>query len=132
MDRETLKLLCLNMLDECALQHPSGHQGKLAARYILRRGDGDVAELMFEKGPKTSANLWVTHRRVSGLVSEPGLHFQSSPASGLFASKNADDKPIYGRHSALRKMRELAHADLICFRITQTEDLERILNHLRG
>jgi len=132
MGREELKLSCLARLGDHAMEHPAGHQGKLAARFLLRCDDGDMAELMFEKGPKTPANLWVTHKRVAGIVAVPGLNFQSSPASALFTSKGANGKPIYGRHAALKSMRELEHADLICFRITSTAELERILDHLHG
>ena len=132
MDRETLKQDCLACLDAQAMEHPAGHQGKLAARYLLRCSDGDMAEVMFEKGPKTPANLWVAHKRVASLIAEPGLHFQSSPASALFATRGSNGKPIYGRHSALKSMRELENGDLICFRITSPEELERVLKHLRG
>ena len=107
MARDELKLDCLGRLDVRAIEHSAGHQGKLAARYLLRCADGDRAELMFEKGPRTPANLWVAHARVAGLLAEPGLHFQSSPASTLFTAKGSDGKRIYGRHSALKSMREL-------------------------
>lgn len=130
MDRQDLKLHCIERLDERASEHPAGHQGTLAARYLLRGPDGDVAELMFEKGPKAPANLWVAHRRAIGLLSEAGLQFQSSPASALYANKGSNGKPIYGRHSALKPMRELGHANLICFNITTPAELDRILDHL--
>ncbi len=130
MDREELKLKCLELLTTRAMEHPVGHQGKLAARYLLRCSGGDRAELMFEKGPKTPANIWVAHKRVVDLIAGPGLHFQSSPASALFSTKGSNGKPIYGRHSALKSMRELENADLICFRITSPDDLERILDHI--
>ena len=130
MDRQELKRQCLLHLDACTSEHPAGHQGTLAARYLLRRPGGDVIELMFEKGAKTPANLWVAHRRAVRLLIEPGLHFQSSPASALYAKKGTNGKPIYGRHSALKPMRELVHADLICFSITAVDELERILGQL--
>jgi hypothetical protein len=60
---------------------------------------------MFEKGPKTRANLWVLHSRVSSLIAEPGLEFQSAPSAGLFATKGEDQKAKYRRHSALKTMR---------------------------
>lgn len=132
MNRVALKLKCLELLDEVAFEHPAGHQGKLAARYLLRCSNGDRAELMFEKGEKTPASLWVAHKRVVGLISKPGLHFHSSPTSILFASESPSGRPTYGRHSALKSMRELGNGDLICFKITRTEELEYILEHLRG
>lgn len=131
MDRATLKLECLERLDALAIEHPAGHQGKLAARYLLRCSNGDRAEVMFEKGPKTPANLWVAHKRVVGLISEPGLEYRLSPASGLCATKGANGKPIYGRHSALKPMRELGHTDLACFRVNSVSELGRILDHLQ-
>jgi len=36
MDRDALKLRCVTPLDECAIEHPAGHQGKLAARYLVQ------------------------------------------------------------------------------------------------
>ncbi len=132
MDREELKAHCLERLDTLAVEHPSGHQGILAARYLLRCREGDRAEVMFEKGPRTPANLWVAHKRVADLIAAPGLHFRLSPASALFVSKGSNGKPIYGRHSALKTMRELSHADLICFTIHTIDDLDRILVHLQG
>lgn len=107
MDREELKQACLERLEAVAIEHPSGHQGKLAARYLLRCRDGDRAEVMFEKGPKTPANLWMAHKRAVDLITDPGLHFQSSPASALFSNKGSNGKPTYGRHSALKCIRPL-------------------------
>lgn len=127
---DELKRLCIERLDEAAMEHPSGHQGKLAARYLLKRPDGDVVELMFEKGPKNPPNLWVTNTRVAELISQSELQFRLSPASILFNKKGSDGKPVFGRHSALKAMRELGHADLVCFRITSPDDLDRILGHL--
>ena len=40
--RQKLKLSCLRALDALAVEHESGHQGELAARYILRT-EHDVA-----------------------------------------------------------------------------------------
>ena len=51
MMRDTLRQACLARLDERAMEHPSGHQGKLAARYVLHTQRADAVELMFEKGP---------------------------------------------------------------------------------
>jgi len=51
MTRDELRQACLERLDERAMEHPSGHQGKLAARYVLHTQRADAVELMFEKGP---------------------------------------------------------------------------------
>lgn len=117
MASEELKRHCLARLNERAMEHPSGHQGQLAARFLLKRSDGDVVELMFEKGPKSPPNLWVANNRVGGLIEQSGLQFRLSPASILFTKKGSNGKPLYGRHSALKPMQELGHSDLVCFRI---------------
>jgi hypothetical protein len=130
MTREELRKGCLERLDKHALEHPAGHQGKLAARYLLRCSNGDVAELMFEKGPNSVTNLWVAERRVSQLLEKPELQFRYAPASALFVSKDKDGKPKYGRHSALKPMNELAFEDLVCFRISTLGELDRILDYL--
>ncbi len=58
-NRDDLKRACLAALDAVALEHPAGHQGKLAARYVLHTRRSEAIELMFEKGPKTPAHLWM-------------------------------------------------------------------------
>lgn len=132
MNREDLKAACLRRLNESATEHPAGHQGKLAARYLLRGQGGEVMELMFEKGPKTPANLWVAASRVGQLLEDNSLGHRLAPASVLNAVKGFNGKPIYGRHSALKPMRELAYADLVCFQITALTQLDRVINHLMG
>lgn len=131
LKREDLKRACLNRLEEIAMEHPLGHQGKLAARYLLRRPDGNAVEIMFEKGPKSSANLWVCERFVGSLL-EGDIAFRRSPAQTLFATRSGDGRTIYGRHSALRPMRQLGTADLICFALRSPADLELVLQTLIG
>ncbi len=130
MTREDLRKACLAVLDERSMEHPAGHQGKLAARYLLRCSNGDAAELMFEKGPTSAPNLWVAERRVADLLKSPELQFRHAPASALFVSSGKDGKARYGRHSALKSMKELAFEDLVCFRITTLGELDRILDHV--
>ena len=130
MSRDELRNACLARLDERAIEHPSGHQGKLAARYLMWRSDGDAAELMFEKGPKSPPKLWVAERFVDGMLPDEALEFRHSPAAALFTVNGKDGKPVYGRHSALKPMKQLAHTDLICFRINTLGDLEKILEHV--
>lgn len=132
MNRDDLKAACVRHLDERAFGHPAGHQGKLAARYMVRGQGGDLIELMFEKGPKTRANLWVATNRVSGLLRDAELDHRLAPASVLYATKGANGKPVYGRHSALKPMRDLANSDLVCFHISALAQLDRILDHLTG
>ncbi|WP_240661612.1 hypothetical protein [Nioella ostreopsis] len=131
LKREDLKRACLNRLEEIAMEHPLGHQGKLAARYLLRRLDGDVIEIMFEKGPRSPANLWVGERFMRSLVDGP-IPFRLSPARTLFAARTSDGRTLYGRHSALRPMRQLGTADLVCFALRSLADLELVLQALIG
>jgi len=130
MNRDELRSGCLARLNERAIEHPSGHQGKLAARYLMRRSGGDAAELMFEKGPKSPPKLWVAKRFVHAMLSDESLEFRFAPAAALFTANGKDGKPVYGRHSALKPMKQLAHTDLICFRINTLGDLEKILEHI--
>ncbi|KGJ05422.1 hypothetical protein IT41_06565 [Paracoccus halophilus] len=130
MNRQDLKAACLEMLDQVAIEHPAGHQGKLAARYVLRSQAGDRIELMFEKGEKVSANLWIERRYAEALASE-GIICREYPAASLFAKKGAEGKKTYGRHSALKPMRSLANSDLLRFTIERVSQLQSILDHLR-
>ena len=130
MTRDELRKGCLDRLNERAVEHPAGHQGKLAARYVIRCSSGDITSLMFEKGPNSATNLWVAEHRVSELLQEPELQFRHAPASTLFVSQVRDGNPTYGRHSALKPMKELAFEDLVCFRISTLGELDRILDCL--
>ena len=47
MNREMLIAACLALIDQVATEHPAGHQGKLAARYIIRSSSGERVGLMF-------------------------------------------------------------------------------------
>ena len=128
--RDALKAAILQRLAGLAVEHPSGHQGKLAARFVLRSHSGEGIELMFEKGPATPANLWM-HRKFAEQLPDTGIERKESPASALFAVKSETGKTIYGRHAGLLSMRQLADADLVCFKLKSTSDLEAILEALR-
>lgn len=130
MTRDELRSDCLARLEERTIEHPSGHQGKLAARYLMRRPNGDVAELMFEKGQKSATNLWVAEKYVTELLADGSFEFRHAPAKTLFTTKGSKGQLNYGRHSALKPMKQLGHADLICFRINTPGELDRILDHL--
>ncbi|MBZ8117371.1 hypothetical protein KUD11_01785 [Roseovarius sp. LXJ103] len=132
MNAEQLKAACLQRLDQRVAEHPAGHQGKLAARYLIRARDGDAIEIMFEKGPRGPANLWVEASRVSAFLEHTDLCHRLAPAATLYAVKGANGKPVYGRHSALKSMRDLAHADLVCIRIEALTELDRFLDHLQA
>ncbi|RBI68990.1 hypothetical protein DQW77_16060 [Roseovarius sp. TE539] len=130
MTRDELRQACLARLDERAEEHPCGHQGKLAARYVLHGRTAGAVELMFEKGPRSAPNLWVAEWFVDHLVAEGSLEFRHAPSSAVFATRGANGKRQYGRHSALKVMNQLSDADLVCFRINTLGDLDRILDHL--
>jgi hypothetical protein len=113
MSRDTLKVAVVQRLAQVAVEHPAGHQGKLAARFILRTTDGERIELMFEKGPASPANLWVCERFVRNLDTTT-MSQRLSPGGALYKMVTDDGKKIYGRHAALRSMPQLCDADLVC------------------
>lgn len=84
---------------------------------------------MFEKGEKSKPNLWVERRFVSGLE-EAGIEFRVYLASALYPTSAPDQKQAYGRHAALKAMRDLANADLVRFTIERITQLEMILAEL--
>jgi hypothetical protein len=127
--RAALKRACLRHLEAGASEHPAGHQGKLAARYVLRSASGEGIELMFEKGPATPAHLWIL-RQFADSLSDAGIMSKHSPAALLYQQTDTAGRPKYGRHSALRPMRQLANADLTCFTIEHEAEIERILADL--
>lgn len=129
MTRKELKVACLAMLDQNAVEHPAGHQGKLAARYVLRSKVGGRIGLMFEKSDKTKPLLWVEQRFLRELVVSD-IEFRVYPASSLYQTVEPGGKQPYGRHAALKSMRDLAHADLVRFSIDRVEQLRTILTHL--
>lgn len=130
MTRDELRQAILQRLDRCALEHPRGHQRKLAARYLMHTPKGGAVELMFEKGPASAPNLWVAERYVAELLEDGAFEFRRAPASALFTTRGKDGKAQYGRHAALKSMRELSHADLVCIRLATLGELDRILEHI--
>ena len=130
LGRDELKTRCLALLDAAAIEHPAGH-GKLFARYVLRTQDGDRIEMMFEKGEKSRANLWLACDHAVQLVTM-GVEFRDYPASALYQPTEPGGKPVYGRHSALKSMRDLANADLVRFTIDRVDQMEVILTKLKA
>lgn len=124
--RDVLKSVILQRLSEVAVEHPAGHQGKLAARFILRSSSGEGIELMFEKGPASASNLWLHQKYAEPLLTSEIEH-RASPAHALFAIENGKGKKIYGRHTALLPMRQLADADLVCFKLAAVTELEAVI-----
>ena len=117
------------MLDKRAVEHPAGHQGKLDARYVLLSASGERIGMMFEKGERTQPHLWVPRRYVSD-IEDSGIETRVSLASSLYQSAETGRQASYGRHSALKAMRDLAHVDLVRFTIERIGQLEMILERL--
>jgi len=128
MTRKDLKLLCLSILDAVAVEHPAGHQAVYAARYVLRGESGERIGLMFEKGETSAANLWVARRFAEGLI-DTGIDVRDYPAVALYQASEGGAKR-YGRHAALKTMRDLANVDLVRFTIDSVSQLKLIINHL--
>lgn len=127
--RALLKLACIARLNAVAQEHPAGHQGKLAARYVILTDSGDRIGLMFEKHATTGAYLWLEHRFARMLL-DLGIAWRAYPAAGLYRTDELEAKPRYGRHAALKAMRDLANADLVRFEIDRITQLELILSRL--
>jgi hypothetical protein len=101
LSREELRSACLNLLDRRAVEHPAGHQGKLAARYVLVSTSGERIGMMFEKGERARPLLWVERRHVPDLV-DSDIEARVSLASSLYQDAEGGGQPSYGRHSALK------------------------------
>lgn len=130
MSRDMLKTTIVERLNEVALEHPAGHQGKLAARFLLRSQSGEGIELMFEKGPASPPNLWM-HLKFAAALMTGAIAHKESPARTLYVVTNKKGKKIYGRHAALLAMHQLTDADLVCFNLKSLTDLEVIVQLLR-
>lgn len=130
-DRAALKSAVLAQLDQVAMEHPIGHQGKLAARYVLRSQSGERIELMFEKGPKSPPHLWMT-RTHAAAIGDIGVAVRKYPASEVNRVTDiATGRAIYGRHAALKSMRGLAMADLVRLTPETKEQAATIIERLR-
>jgi hypothetical protein len=131
-DRAALKSAVLAILGQVALEHPVGHQGKLAARYVLRSQSGERIELMFEKGPKSPPHLWMS-RAHAAAIGQVGAVMREYPASDVNRVTDAvTARTIYGRHAALKSMRELAEADLVRLTPETAGQVNTILARLRA
>lgn len=128
--RDDLRAMLLLRLDEMAVEHPAGHQGKLAARFLLWSKSGEGIELMFEKGPSSSPNLWILYDFVEPLLTR-GIEHRLSTRLSLHADDKPGGKTTYGRHSALKSMRQLSDADLVCFKLSSINELNVILDWLQ-
>lgn len=125
--RDELKRFCLDALDQAAVEHPAKHQGQYATRYVLRSHSGDPIEIMFEKGPRAPANLWID-RRYAGQLLSSGIAFKEYPAAATNLIING--KPCYRRHSALAAMRRLRDADLVRFCLEAPDHIRTVVDTL--
>lgn len=129
LSRVALKGAILARLDRLGQEHPLGHQGSYASRYTLRSDHGAPLEVMFEKGEKSPANLWVRADQAGDLEGGP-IPVRRSSAATLYQKPSKNGGRSYGRHSALEAMPLLGKADLLCFGLRSVEDLERVLASL--
>lgn len=129
LSRSELKTHCLEALDRVAVEHPAGHQDVYAARYLLRSHSGEKIELMFEKGPKSAANLWIDARFAAPLF-ESDILWRAYPAGAV--EVGTECKRRYGRHSALKAMRGLRTKDLVRFTIERATQVDQIIAALVG
>jgi hypothetical protein len=127
--RRALKGDCLALLDSVAVEHPTGHQSKLAARYVIVSQSGERIGVMFEKHESVPAQLWIAHRYAKDL-SDGATCVREYKAEELYRSSEADAEPTYRRHAALKSMRDLANVDLLRFTVEYRAELERIVSHL--
>lgn len=126
LDRDTLKLAAVAVLDALAETHAKGHQSRKVRRYVLAAPGGTPLEIMFEQDEGSSANLWA-HAAAAGALAGKG---EPSPASELWMETGKDGKPKYGRHSALKTLPQLREADLIRFPLSTLEELGAVLDQL--
>jgi hypothetical protein len=129
LDRAGLKRAAVALLDAVAQPHPAGHQAGKAARYVLTAVGGSPLEVMFEKDEDSSVNLWVASSAAGALLGG-GISQRSSLARSLRTKIGKDGKPLYGRHSGLMAMAQLADADLVCFQPATLAELGAILDQL--
>ena len=120
MNREMLIAACLTQLGKASVEHPAGHKGKLAARYIIRSNNDERVGLMFEKSGKTKPYLWMARPHARDLL-EADTEFRVYLPSSLYQEAEPGGKRPYGRRAALKSMRDLANADLILDRVGQMD-----------
>lgn len=125
--RKILKLACRAELDQRARPHPAGHSA-YSGRYIIDTRQGAVA-VMFEHSDRVPANLWLATRDVASLTL-PAVKSEPYPVSACWQKKNARGEALYGRHSNLLQMPELAKADLIKIMLESPQQLRSILTAL--
>jgi len=124
--RGALKRDILSRLDGLGREHSLGHQGAYASRYSLRSNNGAPVEVLFEKGDKSPANLWVLASQAASLE-DGSIPVRRSAAADLYRKPSKNGGHSYGRHSALEPMPILGRADLLCFALRSVDDLDRVI-----
>lgn len=125
--RRNLKQSCIAELDKRARPHPAGHSA-YSGRYLIDTRQGAVA-VMFEHSDGVPAHLWLPARAVAGLTL-PAVATKAYPASACWQKRNAKGEALYGRHSNLLQMPELAKADLVRLTLESPQQLGAILTAL--
>lgn len=120
-----LKKAILELLNSQGREHSSGHQTSKAGRYVLTAPGGLPIEVMFEKDEATGANIWCP-AKVASLLSD--LNPEISPKAGLWVKRNKKGELLYGRHSGLRAMPQLAEADLAKFQVRTLGEAKRVVD----
>lgn len=129
LSRRDLKRMCLEAFGRVALEHPAGHQGAYAARYVLYSDGGERIEFMFEKASKRPANVWFESRHALPLHSS-SIEMRDYPAAAV--DVEVDGKKRYSRHSALKPMARLRNASLVKVRIDRPDQIALVIDALRS
>jgi hypothetical protein len=131
LDREALKRVALEILNEIGSAHPIGHQPVKVARYVIAvpRGKGAEIEVMFEKDPADPPHFWITEE-AAGILAGGSIKQTKYPSGDLRKERGKDGTPLYGRHSALEKMPQLGEADLIRFTPDNVSELGAIIGQI--
>ena len=129
LGRAAFKRAIFVLLQEVAREHPLGHQDSKAARFVLTSRDGTDLEIMFEKKEDDPPNIWFLEKAADASLTA-SVSNEQSPASSLWRKLGKDGKPSYGRHSVLKTMRQLADADLVCFKPETFEQVGQIIDRL--
>lgn len=132
ISREQLKKSILALLDKAAAPHPMGHQAAYAARYIIQASSGRELELMFQKDTKSPPNLWCLASSIDTAIKQE-FKPKEKRSSALYTKISEKTGELqYGRHSALKEMPQLGRSDLLCFKLDNLQQLERILACLKA
>ncbi|MDO9637290.1 MAG: hypothetical protein Q7J44_01970 [Pseudotabrizicola sp.] len=110
------------------MEHPAGHTGSVG-RYVIRSKNGGRIEILFDTYGKGRAKLWIA-QQYAGPLLNAGIEVHAYPASHIYKTTDEGTRLSYGRHSALKSMRDLANADLVRFTIIRVDQLEVILDQL--